>query len=205
MPGRGPNAWQWVLEFNCAQGVCVCVCLCETASFGPAWAEGGLVLPSSRKFALFDEQHREEMRKERRRIQEQLRRLKRNQEKEKLKGPPEKKPRKMKERPDLKVSRGPSGTKPGPCLVGHFCCHPGVLSASRLSVSVLGFFGGGGGPSSAFSSAWAVAVTLVGVMFSLLSHPTCFHPQDVAFPLTMGWLGIKVYILLGLPCLPPYP
>ncbi|OBS83717.1 hypothetical protein A6R68_22320, partial [Neotoma lepida] len=38
-----------------------------------------------RKFALFDEQHREEMRKERRRIQEQLRRLKRNQEKEKLK------------------------------------------------------------------------------------------------------------------------
>lgn len=50
-----------------------------------------------RKFALFDEQHREEMRKERRRIQEQLRRLKRNQEKEKLKGPPEKKPKKMKE------------------------------------------------------------------------------------------------------------
>lgn len=59
---------------------------------------------SSRKFALFDEQHREEMRKERRRIQEQLRRLKRNQEKEKLKGPPEKKPKKMKERPDLKVA-----------------------------------------------------------------------------------------------------
>lgn len=44
------------------------------------------------------------MRKERRRIQEQLRRLKRNQEKEKLKGPPEKKPKKMKERPDLKVT-----------------------------------------------------------------------------------------------------
>lgn len=44
------------------------------------------------------------MRKERRRIQEQLRRLKRNQEKEKLKGPPEKKPKKLKERPDLKVS-----------------------------------------------------------------------------------------------------
>lgn len=60
--------------------------------------------PPRRKFALFDEQHREEMRKERRRIQEQLRRLKRNQEKEKLKGPPEKKPKKMKERPDLKVS-----------------------------------------------------------------------------------------------------
>lgn len=58
----------------------------------------------SRKFALFDEQHREEMRKERRRIQEQLRRLKRNQEKDKFKGPPEKKAKKMKERPDLKVS-----------------------------------------------------------------------------------------------------
>ncbi|XP_064227029.1 uncharacterized protein LOC135272554 isoform X2 [Aotus nancymaae] len=43
------------------------------------------------------------MRKERRRIQEQLRRLKRNQEKEKLKGPPEKKPKKMKARPDLKI------------------------------------------------------------------------------------------------------
>ncbi|XP_026540133.1 transcription initiation factor TFIID subunit 1 isoform X1 [Notechis scutatus] len=62
-----------------------------------------------RKFALFDEQHREEMRKERRRIQEQLRRLKRNQEKEKLKGPPEKKPRKMKERPDLKLKCGACG------------------------------------------------------------------------------------------------
>jgi len=56
-----------------------------------------------KKFALFDEQHREEMRKERRRIQEQLRRLKRNQEKDKIKGPPEKKSKKMKERPDLKV------------------------------------------------------------------------------------------------------
>uniref|UniRef100_A0A8C4SNE0 Transcription initiation factor TFIID subunit 1 n=1 Tax=Erpetoichthys calabaricus TaxID=27687 RepID=A0A8C4SNE0_ERPCA len=62
-----------------------------------------------RKFALFDEQHREEMRKERRRIQEQLRRLKRNQEKEKMKGPPEKKPKKMKERPDLKLKCGACG------------------------------------------------------------------------------------------------
>ncbi|XP_048816029.1 transcription initiation factor TFIID subunit 1 isoform X4 [Lagopus muta] len=62
-----------------------------------------------RKFALFDEQHREEMRKERRRIQEQLRRLKRNQEKEKLKGPPEKKPKKLKERPDLKLKCGACG------------------------------------------------------------------------------------------------
>ncbi|XP_058845180.1 transcription initiation factor TFIID subunit 1-like isoform X2 [Acipenser ruthenus] len=62
-----------------------------------------------RKFALFDEQHREEMRKERRRIQEQLRRLKRNQEKDKMKGPPEKKAKKMKERPDLKLKCGACG------------------------------------------------------------------------------------------------
>lgn len=45
------------------------------------------------------------MRKERRRIQEQLRRLKRNQEKDKFKGPPEKKAKKAKERPDLKVQK----------------------------------------------------------------------------------------------------
>ncbi|XP_015251266.1 PREDICTED: transcription initiation factor TFIID subunit 1 isoform X4 [Cyprinodon variegatus] len=62
-----------------------------------------------RKFALFDEQHREEMRKERRRIQEQLRRLKRNQEKDKFKGPPEKKSKKVKERPDLKLKCGACG------------------------------------------------------------------------------------------------
>lgn len=67
----------------------LCVCVCVVVS---------------RKFALFDEQHREEMRKERRRIQEQLRRLKRNQEKDKFKGPPEKKAKKVKERPDLKVT-----------------------------------------------------------------------------------------------------
>ncbi|XP_056909668.1 transcription initiation factor TFIID subunit 1 isoform X10 [Takifugu flavidus] len=62
-----------------------------------------------RKFAVFDEQHREEMRKERRRIQEQLRRLKRNQEKDKIKGPPEKKTKKAKERPDLKLKCGACG------------------------------------------------------------------------------------------------
>ncbi|XP_053535392.1 transcription initiation factor TFIID subunit 1 isoform X3 [Ictalurus punctatus] len=62
-----------------------------------------------RKFALFDEQHREEMRKERRRIQEQLRRLKRNQEKDKFRGPPEKRPKKAKERPDLKLKCGACG------------------------------------------------------------------------------------------------
>uniref|UniRef100_A0A8C3B3S1 Transcription initiation factor TFIID subunit n=1 Tax=Cyclopterus lumpus TaxID=8103 RepID=A0A8C3B3S1_CYCLU len=68
-----------------------------------------------KKFALFDEQHREEMRKERRRIQEQLRRLKRNQEKDKIKGPPEKKAKKVKERPDLKVK-----LKCGACgAIGH--------------------------------------------------------------------------------------
>uniref|UniRef100_A0A673WHQ3 Transcription initiation factor TFIID subunit n=1 Tax=Salmo trutta TaxID=8032 RepID=A0A673WHQ3_SALTR len=62
-----------------------------------------------RKFAVFDEQHREEMRKERRRIQEQLRRLKRNQEKDRFKGPPEKKAKKVKERPDLKLKCGACG------------------------------------------------------------------------------------------------
>ncbi|GAA6078828.1 transcription initiation factor TFIID subunit 1 isoform X1, partial [Tachysurus ichikawai] len=62
-----------------------------------------------RKFALFDEQHREEMRKERRRIQEQLRRLKRNQEKDKFRGPPEKRAKKAKERPDLKLKCGACG------------------------------------------------------------------------------------------------
>uniref|UniRef100_A0A8C7KUJ4 Transcription initiation factor TFIID subunit n=1 Tax=Oncorhynchus kisutch TaxID=8019 RepID=A0A8C7KUJ4_ONCKI len=62
-----------------------------------------------RKFAVFDEQHREEMRKERRRIQEQLRRLKRNQEKDRFKGPPEKKAKKIKERPDLKLKCGACG------------------------------------------------------------------------------------------------
>ncbi|XP_037389391.1 transcription initiation factor TFIID subunit 1 isoform X1 [Pygocentrus nattereri] len=62
-----------------------------------------------RKFALFDEQHREEMRKERRRIQEQLRRLKRNQEKDKFRCPPEKRPKKAKERPDLKLKCGACG------------------------------------------------------------------------------------------------
>ncbi|KAK5859163.1 hypothetical protein PBY51_003249 [Eleginops maclovinus] len=68
-----------------------------------------------KKFAVFDEQHREEMRKERRRIQEQLRRLKRNQEKDKIKGPPEKKAKKVKERPDLKVK-----LKCGACgAIGH--------------------------------------------------------------------------------------
>ncbi|ELK33573.1 Transcription initiation factor TFIID subunit 1 [Myotis davidii] len=73
-----------------------------------------------RKFALFDEQRREEMRKERRRIQEQLRRLKRNREKEKLKGSPEKKPKKVNERPDLKLKCGACGA------IGHMrtnkCC-----------------------------------------------------------------------------------
>lgn len=80
-------------------------CNNDRRAVGKFWCVFFLFFSSfSRKFALFDEQHREEMRKERRRIQEQLRRLKRNQEKEKLKGPPEKKPKKLKERPDLKVS-----------------------------------------------------------------------------------------------------
>uniref|UniRef100_UPI00358DE281 transcription initiation factor TFIID subunit 1-like isoform X2 n=1 Tax=Myxine glutinosa TaxID=7769 RepID=UPI00358DE281 len=73
-----------------------------------------------KRFALFDERHREEMRRERRRLQEQLRRLKRNQEREKLKGPAERKPKKAKEKPDLKLKCGACGA------VGHMrtnkCC-----------------------------------------------------------------------------------
>ncbi|XP_071504650.1 transcription initiation factor TFIID subunit 1-like [Diadema antillarum] len=67
-----------------------------------------------RQFALHDERHREEMKKERRRIQEQLRRIKRNQEKmEKEKTNPKpkpvKKPKKKKEKPDLKMKCGACG------------------------------------------------------------------------------------------------
>ncbi|XP_070554018.1 transcription initiation factor TFIID subunit 1-like [Ptychodera flava] len=60
-----------------------------------------------RQFALQDEQHREEMKKERRRIQEQLRRIKRNQEKEK--NEPPKPPKKKKFKPDLKLKCGACG------------------------------------------------------------------------------------------------
>ncbi|ELK25724.1 Transcription initiation factor TFIID subunit 1 [Myotis davidii] len=60
------------------------------------------------------------MQKEWRRIQEQLRQLKRNQEKEKLKGTPEKKPKELKEHPDLKLKCGVYGA------IGHMrtnkCC-----------------------------------------------------------------------------------
>jgi len=76
-----------------------------------------------RKFALFDEQHREEMRKERRRIQEQLRRLKRNQEKDRFKGPPEKKAKKIKERPDLKVKVSTKPTQVESCRIKAPCLH----------------------------------------------------------------------------------
>lgn len=67
------------------------------------------------------------MRKERRRIQEQLRRLKRNQEKEKLKGPPEKKPKKMKERPDLKVSISTRKACKQVLSIGEVFCSSDVL------------------------------------------------------------------------------
>ena len=51
------------------------------------WNIGGLLLQKEdfiRRFMMMDEQHREEMRREKRRIQEQLRRIKRNQEKERF-------------------------------------------------------------------------------------------------------------------------
>ena len=52
------------------------------------------------QFASQDDQHREEMKKERRRIQEQLRRLKRSKEREKTKP---QKPKKEKIKPELQV------------------------------------------------------------------------------------------------------
>ncbi|XP_033126972.1 transcription initiation factor TFIID subunit 1-like [Anneissia japonica] len=71
-----------------------------------------------KQFALHDEAHREEMKKERRRIQEQLRRIKRNQQKaaeEKINPPAPKKPKKKKERPESKVK-----LKCGACgQIGH--------------------------------------------------------------------------------------
>ena len=63
-----------------------------------------------RQFASMDDQVKEEMKKEKRRIQEQLRRIKKNQEKERL-GIQRKKKEKMK--PDLKLKCGACGN------VGH--------------------------------------------------------------------------------------
>ena len=67
-----------------------------------------------RQFASMDDQVKEEMRKEKRRLQEQLRRIKKNQEKERL-GIQRKtrKERKEKEKPDLKLKCGACGS------VGH--------------------------------------------------------------------------------------
>merc|ERR1719318_359758 len=67
-----------------------------------------------RQFATMDDQVKEEMKKEKRRIQEQLRRIKKNQEKERL-GIQRKtrKERKEKEKPDLKLKCGACGS------VGH--------------------------------------------------------------------------------------
>merc|ERR1719481_1825466 len=65
-----------------------------------------------RQFATMDDQVKEEMKKEKRRIQEQLRRIKRNQEKEKM-GLIKPSKRKEKMKPDL-------GLKCGACnQVGH--------------------------------------------------------------------------------------
>uniref|UniRef100_T1J1P4 Transcription initiation factor TFIID subunit 1 n=1 Tax=Strigamia maritima TaxID=126957 RepID=T1J1P4_STRMM len=61
-----------------------------------------------KQFATLDEHQKEEMKKEKRRIQEQLRRLRRNQEREKLGlAPPKKKPKK--EKPELKLKCGACG------------------------------------------------------------------------------------------------
>ncbi|XP_065336082.1 transcription initiation factor TFIID subunit 1 [Cloeon dipterum] len=65
-----------------------------------------------RQFATMDEQQKEEMKREKRRIQEQLRRIKRNQEKEKVATaapPPTPKRKKPKLKPDLKLKCGACG------------------------------------------------------------------------------------------------
>lgn len=65
-----------------------------------------------RQFATIDEQQKEEMKREKRRIQEQLRRIKRNQEKEKVAHtapPPTPKRKKPKLKPDLKLKCGACG------------------------------------------------------------------------------------------------
>merc|ERR1719474_1717110 len=61
-----------------------------------------------RQFATMDDQVKEEMKKEKRRIQEQLRRIKRNQEKEKA-GIQKPSKRKEKMKPDLKLKCGACG------------------------------------------------------------------------------------------------
>lgn len=61
-----------------------------------------------RQFATLDDQQKEEMKREKRRIQEQLRRIKRNQEKEKtVTTTPKRKKPKLK--PDLKLKCGACG------------------------------------------------------------------------------------------------
>eukprot|EP00118_Oscarella_pearsei_P020522 m.222498 g.222498 ORF g.222498 m.222498 type:complete len:1194 (+) comp39977_c0_seq19:1801-5382(+) len=60
------------------------------------------------QFASQDDQHREEMKKEKRRIQEQLRRLKRSKEREKVKP---QKPKKEKVKPELQLKCGACGQK----------------------------------------------------------------------------------------------
>ena len=64
-----------------------------------------------RQFATLDETAKEEMKKEKRRIQEQLRRIKRNEEKSKLGVPPKppKKSKKPPKKPDLKLKCGACG------------------------------------------------------------------------------------------------
>ena len=61
-----------------------------------------------RQFALMDDAAKEEMKKEKRRIQEQLRRIKRNQEKESTKKEPQRK-KKIKLKPELKMKCGACG------------------------------------------------------------------------------------------------
>ena len=62
-----------------------------------------------RQFALLDDQTKEEMKKEKRRIQEQLRRIKKNQEREHVSRPPPQRKKKAKAKPELKMKCGACG------------------------------------------------------------------------------------------------
>nr|XP_018670467.1 transcription initiation factor TFIID subunit 1-like isoform X2 [Ciona intestinalis] len=74
-----------------------------------------------KKFMMMDEQHREEMRREKRRLQEQLRRIKRNQEKERISNDKEKKKEKDRKLKDIKMENiKASQMKCGACgQLGH--------------------------------------------------------------------------------------
>ncbi|XP_038063067.1 transcription initiation factor TFIID subunit 1-like [Patiria miniata] len=95
-----------------------------------------------RQFALHDEKHREEMKKERRRIQEQLRRIKRNQEKQEQEKLHPKPPKVFKKKKEKKIDPKVHKMKCGACgLIGHMrtnkeCPNYAKLKENLPSVTV---------------------------------------------------------------------